>query len=526
MQRRPDPNPLAAGAAPPVPSGGLAPETSEIVALLIATCIAFILYWGGVHAVANIVTPTMIGLVGAWGMWQLARRSPANVWTPLFALRASAVVFLSIGALVTEFGSDATREVVLSLYAYSPEEGAKTNTIFIAGYFVTILAVKIASILRPLPPPRGPGNVVFTQRATLRLGILFLALGLSYTFFIQLPLLLNRSSVVLPGTLALLFNALSAVGTFLVALWAVERRGVAYLLVGILLLIQLLISLVLLEKSSVMTAVLLVGLAFLLYKVSLTRIAVLTVSLGVLLTFVTPAVTQGRQIHARIYGDLDGGTVLERLGYSIEYMEGYRIPSRPEDEGSSFVRLQYVAPSAFAVTQYDAGLPSDVIANGFSALIPRALWPDKPNVSDIGTDFNEMVSGHNTSALGVVVFADAYWNFGWPGLLIFFPAGFFLWWASWNARQIVEARDWIMMPFVLITFRIGMSVDNFLVLSWLTPGVIALLMLFVLRFAKHGILSTLKSSLAPSATPYPGQYQPGAQGRPRVRRLRGTSNEG
>lgn len=526
MPRNPDPTTLAARAALPVTSRGLAPEVNEILALLISTGIAFILYWGGVYSVANLVIPLLIGIVGSWGIWQLIRRSPANVWTPLFAIRASAVVFLAIGGLVTELGSEATREVVLSLYAYSPEEGAKTNTIFMAGYFITILSIKLGSIMRPLPPPRALGGVVFTQRATLRLGILFLILGFSYTFLVQLPLLLNRSSLVLPGTLALLFSALSAVGTFLVALWAVERRGIAYLLVGILLLIQLLISLVLLEKSSVMTAVLLVGLAFLLHKVSLYRIVALALALGTLLSFVTPAVTQGRQIHARIYGDLDGGSVSERLGYSIEYLEGYRIPSLPGDESSSFVRLHYVAPSAFAVTQYDVGLGSDVIANGFSALIPRALWPDKPNVSDIGTDFNEMVSGFNTSALGVVVFADAYWNFGWPGLLIFIPAGLFLWWASWNARQIVETRDWIMMPFVLVTFRIGMSVDNFLVLSWLTPAVIGVILLFVLRFAKHGILASLKSSLAPAAPVHLQGELPGGRKRWRGRRLRGTSIEG
>jgi hypothetical protein len=511
MQSNPDRTTLAAKAAVSAQSGALAPEASEILALMVSTGIAFILFWGGVYSVANFFIPLMMGVVGSWGIWQLIRRSPANVWTPLFAIRASAVVFLGIGGLVTELGSEVTRDAVLSLYAYSPEEGAKTNTIFIAGYFLTIASVKLASILRPLPPPSATRTIVFTQKATLRLGLLFLAIGFGYTFLIQLPLLLNRSSLVLPGTLALLFSALSAVGTFLVALWAVERRGISYLLLAVLLLIQLVISLVLLEKNAVMTALLLVGIAFLLHKVSIYRIAGLAIALGALLSFLSPAVTQGRVIHAQIYGDLDGGSLPERLGYSLEYIGGYRIPL-PGDESSSFVRLHYVSPSAFAVTQYDVGLGSDIIANGFSALIPRALWPDKPVISDIGTDFNEMISGSNTSALGVVVFADAYWNFGWPGLLIFIPAGFFLWWASRNARAIVETRDWIMMPFVLITFRIGMSVDNFLILSWLTPAVIAVMLLFVLRFAKHGILATLKSSLASGA---PVHDQPDRLGAPK-----------
>lgn len=525
MQRNPDRTTLAAKVAVSAPSGGLAPEASEILALMISTGVAFILYWGGAYGIANLFIPTIIGAIGSWGIWQLIRRSPANVWTPLFAIRASAVVFLGIGGLVTELGSEVTREVVLSLYAYSPEEGAKTNAIFIAGYFITIVSIKVASLLRPLPP-RKSKSVVFTERATLRLGVLFLILGFSYTFLIQLPLLLSRANPVLPGTLALMFSALSAVGTFLVALWAVERRGIAYLVVAVLLLIQLLISLILLEKNSVMTALLLVGLAFLLQKVSIYRIVALALALGVLLSFLSPAVTQGRLVHAQIYGDLDGGSVAERLGYSFEYLGGYRLPSLPSDESSSFVRLHYVSPSAFAVTQYDAGLGSDIISNGFSALIPRVLWPDKPNVSDVGSDFYEMISGNNNSALGVVVFADAYWNFGWPGLLLFIPAGAFLWWASWNARQIVEARDWIMMPFVLITFRIAMSIDNFLILSWLTPAVIAVIVLLVLRFAKHGILSTLKSGLTAGAPVHHRQDGLGGRKSWRGRRLRRPSIEG
>lgn len=508
-----------------MPNGGLAPEASEILTLLVATGVAFTLYWGGAYAVANLVIPLMIVFTGSWGLWQLIKRAPANVWTPLFAIRASVVVFLGLGGLVTELGSEVTREFVLALYAYSPEEGAKTQTIFMAGYFVTIAAIKLASVLWPLPSSTGPAERVFSQRATLRLGLLFLIFGFSFTFLIQIPMLLNSSTLVLPGTLALIFSALSAVGTFLVALWAVERRGVAYVLVGILLLIQLLISLIMLEKASVMTAVLLVGLAFLLHKVSLYRIVILALVLGLSLSFLASAVTQGRVIHAQVFGGPDGGSVSERLGYSIEYLEGYRIPSVAGDESSSFVRLHYISPSAFAVAQYDAGLGSDVIINGFSALIPRFLWPDKPNVSDIGYDFYDMISGNNDSALGVVVFVDAYWNFGWGGLLIFIPAGFFLWWASRNARRIVEARDWVMMPFVLVTFRIGMSVDNFFVLSWMTPAVMGVILLLVLRFAKHGILKTLKLNVVSGDSVQEQRDQPGARKGWRGRRLRGTSIE-
>jgi hypothetical protein len=247
---------------------------------------------------------------------------------------------------------------------------------------------------------------------------------------------------------------------------------------------QLMVSLILLEKSTFMMASLLVGLAFLLHKASLVRILALSTALGLILAVISPAITQARLIHSSIYGDQLGGSMAERLAYHVEYLRGYRMTKSELGTGSSFLRLNYTSPSAFIITRRDVGLGSDTIANSVYALIPRAIWRDKPLVSAIGTDLNEMITGQSTSSLGVGVFADAYWNFGWAGLLIFIPVGAFLWWASWNARAIVEARDWLMMPFVLVVFRIGLSVDNFLVLAWITPAIMSIILLLLLRLGR------------------------------------------
>ncbi len=473
----------SAGRASHLPRRDIAPDWIEVISLLVATSLEFILYWNGSYDLLNWLGPSLLGVIGAWGLWSLIRRAPAAIWSPLFTLRASTIVFLAIGSLATEIGEGIARDLVFSLYAYSPEEGAKTNAVFMAGYFLTIASVKACSLLWPerIEAVRRP---VFSGIASLRLGLIFLGLGLSYTFLIQIPILLGRTGLVLPGTLMLMFGALNAVGTFLVALWAIERRGSAYLVVALLLLIQLLISLIMLEKTSFMMGALLVGLAFLLNKGSIVRILVLSAALGVILAFISPAITQGRLVHTSIYGDQLGGSATERLSYHWDYLRGYRIPATRLDAGSSFIRLNYTSPSAFVITHYDVGMGSDTIANSLYAIIPRAIWPDKPLVSAIGTDLNEMITGHSTSALGVGVFADAYWNFGWAGLLVFIPVGIFLWWASVRARAIVEARDWLMMPFVLVVFRIGLSVDNFFVLSWLTPAVMSLILFGILQLGR------------------------------------------
>jgi hypothetical protein len=74
---------------------------------------------------------------------------------------------------------------------------------------------------------------------------------------------------------------------------------------------------------------------------------------------------------------------------------------------------------------------------------------------------------------------------GWTGLLLFIPTGIFLWWASYTSINIVETRNWLLMPFVLLVFRIGLSVDNAFVLMWLAPAVISIVILLLLKFGSQ-----------------------------------------
>ena len=78
------------------------------------------------------------------------------------------------------------------------------------------------------------------------------------------------------------------------------------------------------------------------------------------------------------------------------------------------------------------------------ALIPRAVWPDKPDVAgsgDIVSEFTGIRFAEGTS-VGVGQVMEFYVNFGIPGVLIgFFGLGYLLMWLDQGImRSLLRGR--------------------------------------------------------------------------------------
>src|SRR5438067_688361 len=93
----------------------IAPEWTELALLSGAVLVDLILYWNRGYDLLNWLGPVLLTSIGSWGLWQLLRRAPAAIWTPLFTIRAATTVFLGLGSLATELGEGAARDVVLAL---------------------------------------------------------------------------------------------------------------------------------------------------------------------------------------------------------------------------------------------------------------------------------------------------------------------------------------------------------------------------------------------------------------------------
>ncbi len=123
--------------------------------------------------------------------------------------------------------------------------------------------------------------------------------------------------------------------------------------------------------------------------------------------------------------------------------------------------MSFVNIAAFVISQYDSGLPGDSVRNLLYSFIPRFLWPEKPLVTP-GAELWTLVSGEVGNNISPGYFADAYWNFGWIGLpLLLVPVGFFFNVTTHFAARVIEREDWLNLPMLFLSLKIGMSVDCF-----------------------------------------------------------------
>lgn len=478
----------------------LAPKAGELVLTFVALVLGSAMLVSGAYELAEWSLPLMIGGIAVIGMVQMVKRHGAAVWTMLFSMRFAAFVYIGIGSLIPLLAGDLSRDYILALYNYSPEEATRVSIACLAGYLSMLMGVKLTSIIKPGFPP--VAQLRFSSVGALRLGLVFMVIGLGYAYLVGIPAAVS-GAFVLPGSLVVLLTAIGAVGLFLTTLWATEKGGLAFLLPLSGLLAQLLISLILIEKATFILGLLLMGLAFLLQRFTTFRAAMVGLALASSLALMSPMIENARLTHLLAHPELTGGTIGERVDYHLRYLNGERMRSLQGDTPTVFVRLHYTSTSAFVMTQYDVGRPSDLIAGSLYVLIPRAIWPDKPVTSEIGRELNMLIQGHGGNALGIIVFTDAYWNFGWAGLLIFLPVGAFMWWASCVSCAIVASRNWLMMPFVLVAFQIGLSVNNAFVLAWLTPAAIAIVLFFILKAITGTLLSSTRFGGLPGAGPVP-----------------------
>ncbi len=441
----------------------------------------------GAHGVVNVAGPIGLAATLGYANWRMARADPASIWTPLFSFRLGVIAFFGVGSLVPYLVDPRQIDRMMRLYAYSSEEAAKTNLVWIFYAALILLFAKFTSLARSASREIEIGKAI-KWLTTGRLGAVFFLVGFTYSAVIELGFAMGWFRVVIPGVISTMFQALNAVGIFLIALSAFERKGLSYFLLALALLLSVLLGLVLYNKSVILFPMLLFGLAVMMRRVTLTRALAVAGLLFVALAVLQPSVEHGRNRHSLIYGEAEGGaptggSMGERMANVLSYWTDE--PLHEDSAGAGIIRLGQITIGAFLIAERDAGIGGDTMSGALYALVPRLIWPDKPMITDVGKDLNYRIFGAETSYIAPTTAADIYWNFGWAGLVLLLPPlGVALWLGTLTSLTIVRRRDWLMMPFVLIAFRIGLNVDQGYVVGMVVPLVTTVIVFYLLRVSK------------------------------------------
>jgi len=410
----------------------------------------------------------LIGLL-VFGAMRMVRRDSRSLWLGLFWFRIATAVYFGIGSLVPLYANIQTKLYIDAFHPASPDQVFKLNVIVTSGVLIALAAAGAsAALLRPASRPR---SLRSNDATLLRAGLTFEAIGFATKYFVLLPLAFGSfGEATLPG-IVLSLGLLSHVGVYLLTLYMLRGRRSLLPLIAVLVAVELAAGAVQFNKSEATLTTLMVLLAILTDQVSLPRLAFSVGALLLLYSVLVPLTDYGRNALSGRYNSIVAGTLEERLDLVWQFANGKAEAATEDDVQRSWVRISYTNAGTFAISEYDNGRPGPSLDLAAAALIPRVLWPDKPNLTDIAIVFNTLATGNLQSSTSPGLFAEGYWAMGWLGLpVLMLPLGVVLTVISRYGIWIISTGRWWFFPLALLAMRMGLRVDGFYVPDVIGPS--------------------------------------------------------
>lgn len=407
---------------------------------------------------------------------RLIRRVPESIWAPAAWLPISFAVFYGFGPLVTVYGNSATIQAMdATLLAVSQAQVFKANFLSVTGVISVTAGFWLAERLRAhsiRPHPISMVNRLNIKPSSLAL--VFVFFGLLLRHGILKPIEWGSLSAVVPGVIGAL-GPLADVGFGLLAFsMIVNRRRILYQIFWLTWPIHLFLCLLSLSKAEIIVAMLLPALGAFMAHRDRNRLFINIAIMVLVFSLSQSWVNYGRGMIASESGTISQagyGTRVDLLG---NYLSGERMPTvRHESLQDWWTRLNFSHVQAYAMEQYESGMPGSTLSNVWMYFIPRLVWPDKPALEGPGKIFYSLVTGREgTSFLALSVFGDLYWQFGWLGVILVCPLiGWFFSVISFRSVTIMKDRYFIMMPVVLLALNTALLGMN----KYLINGIIAVI---------------------------------------------------
>lgn len=440
----------------------------EIAVMAGSTIVCIALYLGGDPGSVNYLAPATILVVGVVANLHMIRQDPQTLLTPLFAMRLMALLVFGFGGLSHNWASFTAQESFDYMMVTSPVETARVHLLWLGGMDALLVGALVAIQLFAgmVVRPTGVTAPVSFKSAALLFGAGFVGIVAALVF----------PTVTIPGLIQTLLLAGELSGIFLMGKAAAVKPMIG-VVIGLSELALVIAALYFMNKSLALFPMLCFFMGVISNKVNVSRIIVCVISISGVFLFINPIVSLMRIEQSHSYGGLVVGSPTEQLQSINRHIF---TESDDRDTASDIGRFDYVVPAAFAMNQYDSGFSLDFIEKSGIALIPRFLWPDKPALTT-GDQVNYRMGFQRVNSIGVTVFADLYWNFGWFGMIFILIMGLANGFVTILSRELMRMEDWIMIPFIMSTFRSALNLDNEFVAAIFVPAVFNLMLFFAIR---------------------------------------------
>jgi hypothetical protein len=362
----------------------------------------------------NTWAPISLAACCLGGIAHLVRTSGLWLWSPLASILAAIAVFHGLGPLLHIFGDPAAIAYANQFAMVEGNDLARTNLLNLWSTAALLATFTVCFPLsRKLQVRFRKSSLGKSARKAIGLvtwGIIGVALPLKY--FVVLPYFLGWTDpdFVLPGFVVVLGN-LSLLCMFLLLYYAWTYSALLYIPATAILLLEIVTGLICFNKTEVISAlgISFLGLYFAKPSKKLAIGAVIFIA-GVYL-LITPIVSKGRLYLESTHSSLSERFEALQSAWTADSNEN------PDNVQGWWTRLCYANAQAFCMREHDAGIAGNTFSLILAAAVPRILWADKPIMTP-GFEFNQTVTGNRRSSSAPGVFAEAYWNAGWFGVIL------------------------------------------------------------------------------------------------------------
>lgn len=400
-------------------------------------------------------------------------------WTPITWFFVTCGMMFGWAPLIYFYGNPYSIRFLDSYYVIDESMLLRTNLLNAVGTMMVCLAHALAGYSRWRP--RAPrvemqDTVGFSKRMFWRL--LWIALPLKWLVFV--PMYLEMFDFAVPGVILYIANLLGA--CIALGFYIAFRGHTRYIWIAVLLMLgDAVIATITFSKASFILPVLQATMGIYLARRSRSVLIV-----GLLLAicgymYIKPLVGLGRAEFSH-----KNKSTVGRVELVERYISGEIDQSETESQADSqhwWTRHSFSNIEGFMIHNYENGRPGETIRDFWVLFIPRIFWPDKPYISLVGSNLNNLIVGNDQTSIGGTVFGEAYWNGGWPmviGVSIFI--GIVLFVMGQLSTYYLEVMDLRYLPIAIMGIFYGLDFEDWFMLAFVGTLPVFLAIWYFIKF--------------------------------------------
>lgn len=396
---------------------------------------------------------------------------------PFLVLVAAFSLYFLFGTVLLVIGPEDQADYVLKWYAMNAQDAVRITAMNLIGLATLLFAASFFNGLR-VEKAVQPAIAIFNKMPMQKIFWLFSAVGFSAFLWVQ------TTDGVVNGTI----GQLSKLILIAVLVGTIYRGRNAAFLHGLAILMALFASIMgLLSFGKLATLqpllILLLGLHLRLQNTKM-LVVFFAIMVAALMLLSKPIGV------ARVMLMSSSDTSL--LARFDILQQAFRTTADDSSPSGTWSRLCYTSSQVAAVDLYENGRGGNDMELLGWVFLPRALFPNKPIVTRSGVEFNEQVTGSDTSSTGIGLFISGYYNLGWIGLILAsILAGWILAIFAAISRSVILSGSVILLPVGLLGSFMAFRIDGHFVSDYLGPfAMIIIPLLIVLFILRTGSLRT------------------------------------